>query len=201
MASLRLQGLCPLGLQPVDLRVPAGGLAFLYGPSGCGKTLLLRAIADLDPHPGEAFLDGTARSALTGPGWRRRVGFLPAESHWWGEQVGEHFSGPDRDLLWSLGFDPEVLGWEVRRLSTGERQRLALARLLNNAPQALLLDEATANLDPPNRERVEGLVEHYRKSQRAAVLWVSHDAEQRRRLGEACYRIEEGVVVAEQTCS
>ncbi len=201
MASLRLQGLCPLGLQPVDLKVKAGGLAFLYGPSGSGKTLLLRAIADLDPHPGEAFLDGTARSALTGPTWRQRVGFLPAESHWWGEQVGAHFSSPDHDLLGSLGFGSEVLGWEVRRLSTGERQRLALARLLDNAPQALLLDEATANLDPPNRERVEDLVERYRRTQGAAVLWVSHDPEQRRRLGGACYRIEEGLLVTEQTCN
>jgi ABC-type iron transport system FetAB ATPase subunit len=86
------------------------------------------------------------------------------------------------DLLERLGFGSEVLGWSVARLSTGERQRLALARLLANGPDVLLLDEATANLDPPNRERVEAIVQDYRRERRAAVLWVSHDPEQRRRL-------------------
>jgi putative ABC transport system ATP-binding protein len=75
-----------------------------------------------------------------------------------------------------------VLEWTVSRLSTGERQRLALARLLALQPQVLLLDEATANLDPPNRDRVEDLIQDYRREQGAAVLWVSHDPDQRRRL-------------------
>lgn len=197
MAELRLAGVCPRGLAPVDLLIPSGGLAWVYGPSGAGKTLLLRAIADLDPHEGEAYLDGVARSSLPAPAWRRQVGYLPAESHWWGEQVGEHFAAPDPELLGGLGFDPDALGWEVRRLSTGERQRLALGRLLANGPDALLLDEATANLDPTNQERVEQLVARYRASRGAAVLWVSHDPEQRRRLAGACHRIDAGVLVEE----
>jgi putative ABC transport system ATP-binding protein len=60
---------------------------------------------------------------------------------------------------------------------------LALVRLLAQTPEALLLDEATANLDPSNGERVEALVESYRQSHEAAVLWVSHDPDQRKRLG------------------
>lgn len=74
-----------------------------------------------------------------------------------------------------------MLGWSVSRLSTGER--LALARLIANRPEALLLDEATANLDPLNRDRVEAMVRDYRRERAAAMLWVSHDPEQRRRLG------------------
>lgn len=46
-----------------------------------------------------------------------------------------------------------------------------------------MLDEATANLDPLNRDRVEALVRDYQRERTAAVLWVSHDPEQRRRLG------------------
>lgn len=207
MASLRLEGVQPHLLAPVDLTIGSGELLFLSGPSGSGKSLLLRAIADLDPHPGEVWLDGIARSSLPAPEWRRRVGLLPAESHWWDERVSDHFprmwqrSGsprpganspsampndvraPLQELLLQLGFGADVLDWSVRRLSTGERQRLALARLLAVTPQALLLDEATANLDPPNRERVEAIVADYRARHSAAVLWVSHDAEQRRRLG------------------
>jgi putative ABC transport system ATP-binding protein len=182
MAGLRLHGVKPHGLEPVDLALAAGEQVFLSGPSGSGKSLLLRAIADLDPHPGEVWLDDAPRSALPAPEWRRRVALLPAEAHWWADRVGDHFPAGVEPLLEDLGFGPETLDWAVARLSTGERQRLALARVLANEPEALLLDEATANLDPPNRARVEALVGSYRVNHAAAVLWVSHDPEQRERL-------------------
>jgi ABC-type iron transport system FetAB ATPase subunit len=188
MSALRLEALQSRLLSPVDLAVAAGELVFVSGPSGAGKSLLLRAVADLDPSTGEVFCGGTARSSIPAPDWRRRVGLLPAESGWWAERVGAHFpaSGDDSEavqtLLRRLGFGPEALDWEVGRLSTGERQRLSLARLLANAPQVLLLDEATANLDPVNRAAVEAVIEDYRSERGAAVLWVSHDPDQRARL-------------------
>jgi len=188
MAGLRLDGLSTMLLREVDLTLAAGERIFLSGASGSGKSLLLRAVADLDPHRGEVWLDELPRSRLTPPEWRRRVGLLPAESHWWAETVGEHWRAPAADspiepLLVALGFDVDVSGWAITRLSTGERQRLALARLLLNQPQALLLDEATANLDSVNRERVETVLEDYRAAHATAMLWVSHDPEQRVRLG------------------
>lgn len=190
MAGLRLDGIGHRLLAPVDLTLAAGELVFLSGPSGSGKSLLLRAIADLDPNVGEVWLNGEARSRMAPPDWRRRVGLLPAESCWWAESVGEHLprigttdDARIRDWLARLGFAPDVLKWSISRLSTGERQRLALVRLLAQQPEALLLDEATANLDPASRDRVETLIETYRQHVQAAVLWVSHDPEQRSRLG------------------
>lgn len=190
MASLQLRALRPPhGLGAVDLLIPAGQMRLLSGPSGAGKSLLLRAIADLDPHDGEVWLDDRARSGMRPADWRRQVGLLMAESGWWAESVGAHFPStsepgapPVTDLLAALGFSPQALDWPVARLSTGERQRLALARLLAGRPAALLLDEPTANLDPANREGVENLILDYRRQQDAAVLWVTHDPEQRARL-------------------
>jgi putative ABC transport system ATP-binding protein len=210
MGLLRLEALRPRVLAPVSLCVDSGELVFVSGPSGSGKSLLLRAVADLDPHSGEVWLGEEARSAMPPARWRRRVGLLPAEAFWWTDTVGDHFpqveavagaSGtpPPSDLpalLSDLGFEPDVLDWSVGRLSTGERQRLALARLLAQDPEALLLDEATANLDPSNRERVEHLVADYRASRGAAVLWVSHDPEQRVRLGGRQFGIHDGRLAA-----
>ncbi len=210
MGLLRLEALRPRVLAPVSLCVDSGELVFVSGPSGSGKSLLLRAVADLDPHPGEVWLGAEARSAMPPARWRRRVGLLPAEAFWWTDTVGDHFpqaaaiagaSGtpPPSDLpalLSALGFELDVLDWSVGRLSTGERQRLALARLLAQNPEALLLDEATANLDPSNRERVEQLVDGYRAGRAAAVLWVSHDPEQRARLGGRQFGIHDGRLAA-----
>ena len=130
----------------------------ISGPSGSGKTSLLRAIADLDEHEGNVSLDGIECNGLRAPDWRRRVGLLPAESDWWYEHVGEHFAAVSEDGLKQLGFDSSMLGRKVLRLSSGERQRLALLRLLANEPQVLLLDEPTASLDPKNTRRAEQLI-------------------------------------------
>lgn len=179
-------------LEPIELAVEAGECVTLTGPSGSGKTLLLRAIADLDPHQGEARFNGTAQAQTPPPKWRQAVGFLPAESHWWADRVGNHFPDIDTALLKKLGFEPECLEWQVSRLSSGERQRLGLARLLSNRPEVLLLDEPTANLDKENGQRVEQLIEQYRQQHQAPVLWVSHDTEQQQRVANRHFHIQQG---------
>jgi ABC-type iron transport system FetAB ATPase subunit len=177
---------------PYDLAVEPGECISLAGPSGAGKTLLLRSVADLDPHEGQVLLDGVDSLAIDAPTWRRKVALLPAESQWWQDTVGAHFPTVDPEGLRALGLAEGVLGWEVSRLSTGERQRLALLRLLVNRPRVLLLDEPTAALDPSNVERVEALVEGYRRETEAAVLWVAHDPAQAERLADRRYEIREG---------
>ena len=86
--------------------------------------------------------------------------------------------------LQQLGFEPDVLNWEVSRLSTGEKQRLAIVRLLQNTPRALLLDEPTASLDAENIERTETLLVDYCRQQQAPLLWVSHDTQQLERVAD-----------------
>lgn len=164
----------------------------MSGPSGSGKSLLLRAITDLDAHQGEVMLEGQACASFAAPQWRRQVGLLPAESQWWYEQVGAHFPAIDEVQWRALGFAPEVAQWEVARCSTGERQRLALLRLLANRPRVLLLDEPTASLDPNSVRLVEALIQQYREQQQAAVLWVSHDPSQIARVASRQYRINAG---------
>jgi ATPase subunit of ABC transporter with duplicated ATPase domains len=110
------------------------------------------------------------------------VALLPAESQWWAATVAEHFATFDEQNLGRLGFEAGTGQWRIERLSSGEKQRLALLRLLANRPEVLLLDEPTANLDADNRQRVEILVREYLKDTGASCLWVSHDPAQLERL-------------------
>jgi putative ABC transport system ATP-binding protein len=177
-----------------DFAVGAGECLCISGPSGSGKTLLLRAIADLDPSDGRVYLGDEERFSMGAPEWRRRVGYLPAESAWWADTVGEHFPRPVAGFLGELGFESAVLDRRVARLSTGERQRLALLRQLGMAPEALLLDEPTASLDPANTARIEALLESYRRDAGAAVVWVSHDPGQIARVADRHLRIHDGML-------
>jgi ABC-type iron transport system FetAB ATPase subunit len=179
------------GIGPVELEIAPSECIGICGPSGAGKSLFLRALADMDPREaGEIFLDGTESSDLPAPEWRRRVGLLPAESAWWYDTVGEHFPRIDEDRFHALGFDSSVRHWEIRRLSSGERQRLALLRLLAGHPAVLLLDEPTANLDTENANKVEQLIATYQHRKPAVVIWVSHDLHQLNRVADHCFVIK-----------
>ena len=120
--------------------------------------------------------------------WRKHIGLLPAESFWWHEHVGDHFIEKCDDDLQELGFTADVYNWTVSRCSTGERQRLALIRLLCMKPEVLLLDEPTASLDEENVTAVETLVKNFMQ-QGGAVIWVSHDPNQIERMADRHYQI------------
>ena len=190
MTDLVLKNLCVGTLSNVSLTVPGGQVVCLSGPSGSGKSRLLRAVADLEPHGGTVSVADTCQEDLPAHQWRSRVVMVPADSQWWFDEVGGHF--PDRvkaELPSALGFPPEVLEWSVSRLSSGERQRLALWRALLLEPEVLLLDEPTANLDNDSTEAIETwLLEEIRRRQ-IAVLWVAHDVGQIHRVADAHYRI------------
>lgn len=177
---------------PIDLDLAPGTCTTLSGPSGAGKSLFLRAIADLDDNTGEIALNGVPRTALTAPDWRRKVAYVPAESGWWAERVEDHFdeTGGLSALLEAVGL-AGALPWEISRLSTGERQRLALVRALQTEPEVLLLDEPTSALDPPSVDRVEALLIR-RRDAGCALLVVTHDPGQPGRLGASCCHMEAG---------
>lgn len=146
-------------------------------------------MADLEAHSGQVALGDVRCDSIKAHLWRRRVGMLPAESQWWYGTVGEHFKTTEGEWFTELGFDKDVANWEVARCSTGEKQRLALLRLLCMRPQALLLDEPTASLDRDSVQRAEAIIRAYRKEHEAPVIWVSHDPEQIRRVADRHFEL------------
>ena len=167
----------------------------MQGPSGAGKTLLLRALADLDPNEGEVLLEGTPRATIPAPQWRRQVAYVASEPGWWGETVGSHFADwrAAEATVAILGLPAACKDWPVARLSTGERQRLGLARALLIAPRVLLLDEPTSGLDAAAQSDVEAVVSAGLRAGSAA-LWVSHDAAQAKRLADRALNVAGGAV-------
>lgn len=192
MSLLKLHQIKYQTCGPVDLAIDSGECIGLSGESGSGKSLLLRAIADLDEHGGEVFLDELNCNLVPAPQWRQHVALLPAESQWWFDTVGEHFNVKDTELFQRLGFKQQVADWKVSRLSSGEKQRLALIRMLASSPRVLLLDEPTANLDRQNTAVFEQIVADYIATHRACAIWVSHDREQLQRVSSRVFIIEKG---------
>ncbi len=192
---LEIENLHRPGLSPVSLRIDDGECLALMGPSGSGKSLILRAVADLDPNEGRVRANGDERAQTPAPLWRQKVGFLPAQSGWWGETVGDHIKKSDivLDLLHKLHLPDESLNWPVSRLSTGETQRLALIRLLAQSPKVLLLDEPTSALDETARQSVEAVL-RARLSSGVSILMTTHDEKQAKRLCQRIFRINKGVV-------
>ena len=192
---LEIKGLRRLHIGPIDLIIEQGTCVSVSGRSGSGKSVLLRMIADLDPHEGDVFLNGSSCSGMPAPQWRRQVSYLAAESGWWADTVGEHFH-PDVDLpglLPLIGIDPAAIERPTAQLSTGERQRLALLRALGPSNRVLLLDEPTSALDPENIALVEALLRS-RMNSGTSVILVTHDAEQAGRMGTRHVRLQDGAL-------
>lgn len=192
---LRLRGLRARGLAPLDLAVAAGECVAMRGASGAGKTVLLRAIADLDPNDGECFVDGVARASLAAPDWRRRVGYVSATPGFWADRLVDHYADPAAAAhgLERLGLSATLLERDVARLSTGERLRAALVRALEHGPDVLLLDEPTGPLDPDATAAVEAWLAAAR-ADGVAMLWVTHDLHQGRRIATRALVVADGHV-------
>lgn len=191
--SRRYEGLAGAvnAVQDVSLTVAAGEFVAVCGPSGCGKsTLLLMAGAVLRPDAGRVLLAGVnpytlspdERAAFRG----RHVGFVFQQFHLVPYlTVLENVLAPvlahgvpdaqdrARQLLEQFGLRGR-LQHVPGELSTGERQRVAMARALLNRPQVLLADEPTGNLDPENAEIALGFLTDFARAG-GAVLLVTHD--------------------------
>jgi ABC-type iron transport system FetAB ATPase subunit len=200
---LKVESLAAQGMaQAVSLTIQAGQVWMVRGESGSGKSQLLKALADLIEHTGQAWLNGQAQSQLTPENWRKQVMYFSAETAWWADSVGAHFEHPPTaEALSALGLDAHFLAKNPDSLSSGEKQRLALLRGLSYQPSVLLLDELTANLDEASCLKVEAYLRRYLTSASTsaptsaarAMVWISHDSRQVQRMMTAGCECDLGV--------
>lgn len=180
--------------------MPRGSVLAISGASGAGKSLFLRMVSDLDPNTGEVSLNGVRRSSLPANQWRRLTPYVAAESGWWAPRVHDHFGPGQLERAWALaerlGVERAPFDGPADRLSTGERQRLALVRALILESPALLLDEPTGPLDPVSTGRVEAVLLE-RAAAGTVIVLVSHDPAQAPRLGARRLRMADRRLIAD----
>ena len=168
-----------VALADCDLQVPSGSIVGLLGPNGAGKTTLLRTLLGFQrPSGGKALVCGydCVQESLK---VRQQIAYLPGDARLFrsltGRGILEIFSGlsPHGDLARSQRA-AERLDLDLRRrvmfMSTGMRQKLALAIVLGSIAPLVILDEPTANLDPNVRGEVIQMVREIRQSGRTAVM-------------------------------
>lgn len=194
--TLRLENISNPQIHSVNLTLGPMSCISLSGPSGIGKSQLLKTIAELNLYEGKLFLNGQFSKSMPAHMWRRQVAYLPTESQWWLETVGTHFKNPISEVLNQLGFDQDIMQRSVKQLSSGEKQRLALMRVLENQPKVLLLDEPTANLDAENIDRLIKVIQDYQRQQQAILIWVSHHLNLIKQIADQHYTIQNKQLVS-----
>jgi ATP-binding cassette subfamily B protein len=195
IASLELAGVMQ-GADPdtdvlvdVSLRIDAGSTVAIVGTSGAGKTTLAMLIARMyDVTGGSVRLDGNDVRDLTGVSLRSAIGVVSQDPHMFHETIKSNllYARPNatndeminackqaqiHDVVASLpdGFDT-VVGERGYRLSGGEKQRVAIARMLLKNPAIMILDEATSHLDNENEALVQEALESALHGRTAIVI-------------------------------
>jgi putative ABC transport system ATP-binding protein len=202
--SYRRGGRVVLSALTVELKE---GMTALVGPSGAGKSTLLRLLNRLaDPDSGTIHYRGRDIRDYDVLELRREVALVPQLPALLPGSVAENIGyGPglcgrrcDLDRALALaGLDTTFVERAAQQLSVGEQQRVMLARALALEPAVLLLDEPTAALDERSRDAVERTLLDLHARVSAALIVVTHDQAQARRLGDRVLVLDAGRISAQ----
>ncbi len=189
--SVNRSGECSAIVNNFSFSFRRGHIYTILGPSGAGKSSLLRLFNRLDePTAGEVFFDGQDYRSYNPCHLRRRIGYLFQTPYLFPGTVVDNlrFATPDLDesqidrLLESVSVKTGLKTHASESLSGGEKQRVALARLLATDPTVVLLDEPTSALDPTYTQLIENVIKRIAADQELAVIMVSHQPQQALRM-------------------
>ncbi|MGH7719867.1 MAG: ATP-binding cassette domain-containing protein [Gemmatimonadaceae bacterium] len=187
-------------LRDVTFAVPAGEYGVVIGPAGSGKTTLLETIAGIIPALGGT-VSLRGRDVTAEPPERRGVGFVYQHGYLFPHLTvreniayGAASAGAAREAAERVEAAP-LFDRQVRGLSGGERQLVAIARALATRPGVLLLDEPFSALDPRRRVLVRREVRALHREWGMTVLQVTHDFTEAGLLGDIAVLLDGGRVL------
>lgn len=183
----------------------------VIGASGQGKSTLLRTLALLEaPDNGDIMFEGQSYRHMEPRKWRKRICYVAQQAVMLPGTVEEnlrtasrlHGNAYDERLATRLLEEALLEGIDQHKsaseLSGGEKQRVALIRSLLLKPAILLLDEITASLDNTSARAVEQLLLRWQSSERATLIWVTHDLEQAERTSERIWLMAGGTLLEDR---
>lgn len=203
--AVKIRGLCKsfgsFGIRGLDLDIPRGYVVGLIGENGAGKTTLIKCITGANiPDSGEVRLFGS----LDRNGSEGRLGVVFDECHFFqqmsGEQIGKLMSSlfaewddaRYRTLMSDFGIP---LDKKVKDYSRGMRMRIQVAVALSHSPDLVIMDEATAGMDPAARDEFLDLVMGYMQDEDHTVLMSSHITSDLERIADYIVFIHQGRIV------
>ena len=200
-------------LKDVTLSFEEGSMQFLTGHSGAGKSTFLRLLLRLDrPTRGQILVNGVDIGQLPEsriPAFRQQIGAVFQDHHLLAERtVYENVALPlrvsgmrERDIARRVRAALSRVGLLAKErlvpghLSTGEQQRVGIARAVVNRPRVLLADEPTGNLDPDLSADIMHLFEQFQQVGTTVII-ASHDLDLIASLGKPIVRLANGIVAA-----
>jgi ATP-binding cassette subfamily C protein CydD len=178
-----------VALRGVSLHIPPGHKVAIVGPSGSGKTTIARLIMRfIDPNRGSITVDGKPLDTLDLTAWRAQISWVPQHPYLFNASIGENIrlANPEastqevidaarqalaHDFIQTLpqAYDT-LIGERGARLSGGQAQRIALARAFLKKAPLLILDEATANLDPEIEAQLRQAMDYLLRDRTALII-------------------------------
>ena len=201
-----------VGLGGVDLQIKSASITAVVGPNGAGKTTLLNLLAFLTwPHAGEFRFNARRLTPADAEKCRRQVGYVQQNPYLLRgtardnvelglklRQVNKIRRAERAHEVMALLGSAALAGRHARSLSGGEAQKVAIARALILAPQALILDEPFTHLDKQAAHELERLILKLRDELKKTVIFTTHNQQQAERLSDQIYSVLKGRVFESQ---
>lgn len=203
-------------LKDISFKVNEGEILGIIGPSGCGKSTLMLALSGLIPHSikgdmhGKVFINGkdVGKMIMSELSQSIQILFQSPESQLFALNVEDEvtFGLENLNVPWSkieqkLDYVLKLLDIEnirhrsIEELSSGQKQRVALASILSMEPKILLFDEPTANLDPASIENFKKIINQLKKKH--TIVIIEHNVELIRDITDRIILINEGKLIGE----
>jgi putative ABC transport system ATP-binding protein len=197
-------------LKNISLEIKPNEVFTVVGPSGSGKSTLLRLLNRLeDLSDGSIFLDNLNIKDMDVISLRKRVGLVFQVPILFDDTVEGNIlfslrvkketpiEGVAEKYINLVGLDRNFLNRNSNELSVGQKQRVSIARALTSQPEVLLLDEPTSALDPTATHNIENLILDLKSKMDLTVVFVTHDIEQAKRVGQRGMVLVDGEKIEE----
>ena len=202
-----------IAVNNINFHIEEGQTLGVLGPNGCGKTTTIGMLLGLiKPSTGEILIDGKNFESLNREITLSKFNFaspyveLPKKLtvkenlEIYGRLYGvENLEKRIQEITYDLNLG-SFINKKTGELSSGQKNRVSLAKSLINKPKILFLDEPTASLDPDIGDFVRKYIEEYKSKNKISILLASHNMSEVERLCDKVIMMKEGQIVDKGTC-